>query len=90
MESLGTDEVDEEQDRGGEQRRRRRRHEGGEGETQVGCVLGAVPQEQELRDQTQDLRARTPRGATKYIVNGEIRVMRLVSRVGKQVCVCPV
>ena len=58
MESLGADEVDEEQDRGGEQRCRRRRHEGGEGETQVGWVLGAVPQEQELRDKTQDLRKR--------------------------------
>ena len=55
MESLGTDEVDEEQDRGGEQRRRRGSHEGEEGEPEVGGVLGAVPQEEELRDQTQNL-----------------------------------
>ena len=56
MECLGADEVDEEQDGGGEQRRRRRRHEGGEGKAQVGRVLGAVPQQQKLRDQTQNLR----------------------------------
>ena len=55
VQSLGADEVDEEEDGGGEQRRRRRRHESREGRAQVGRVLGAVPQQQELRDQTQNL-----------------------------------